>query len=110
VTHLNSPVISSLLGPNIYSAQRPVLSLCSSLNERAHVSHPYKQTESYSSVYLNLHAPSRKEGSHWTLSEVPENTVDRAHHRRYNRLQSSGTSNRGMLSALEFSVSVILTC
>ena len=53
---LQSPVTSSLLGPNILISNlfSNTLSLGFSLNVSNQVSHPYKIIENHSSVYLNL--------------------------------------------------------
>ena len=55
---LHSPVISSLLGPNILLSTlfSNTLSLRSSLSVRDNVSHPYKTNrQNYCSVYLNFY-------------------------------------------------------
>ena len=53
---LNSPVTSSLLGPNILLSTllSNTLNLRSSFNVSDQVSHPYKIRQNYGSVYLNL--------------------------------------------------------
>ena len=53
---LQSPVTSSPLGPNslLSNSFSNTLSLRFPLNVTNQVSHPYKTTENYSSVYLNL--------------------------------------------------------
>jgi hypothetical protein len=51
---LHSPVTSSLLGPNILLSTlfSNILSLCSSLNVRDQVSHPYKTTDRIMVLYI----------------------------------------------------------
>jgi hypothetical protein len=56
---LHSPVTSSLLGPNILlrTSFPNTFSLCSSLNVRDHVSHPYKQlAELWFCMFWPLHS------------------------------------------------------
>ena len=54
---LHSPVTLSLLGPNILlnTLFSNTLSLCSSLNDSALVSHPYKTTGKITVLYTNTH-------------------------------------------------------
>ena len=65
---LHSPIISSLLGPNILLSTliSNTLSLQSSLSVSDHVSHPYKTTrQNYSSVHLNFYILD----SHWQTKD-----------------------------------------
>ena len=72
---LHSPVISSLLGPNILlnTLFSNTLSLRSSLNVGDQVTHPYKQRQNYSSVYLNLCVAGQQTGRQNILHRLKDN-------------------------------------
>jgi hypothetical protein len=68
---LHSPVTSSLVGPNIFLSTlfSNNLSLCSSLNVRVQVSHPYKTTGRITVFYFltfNFIVSRREDRRPWT--------------------------------------------
>jgi hypothetical protein len=68
---IQSPVTSSLLGPNIYLSTlfSNTLSLCPSLKVRDHVSHPYRTTGKIIILYIIFKfLDSRREDSYNKIS------------------------------------------
>jgi hypothetical protein len=66
---LHSPISSSLFGPNILlrTLFSHTLSLCSSLNIRDQVSHPYKTTGRIMFFFFNLYTTRQQAGWQKTL-------------------------------------------
>jgi hypothetical protein len=72
---LQPPVISSLFGPNILLSTlfSNTLSLCSSLNVRHQVSHPYRtigKTIVYSNFYIFIQHMRRKKVLDWMVASI----------------------------------------
>jgi hypothetical protein len=74
---LHSPVTSSLFGPNILLSTlfSNTLSLCSSLNVRDQVSHPYRTTGKYIPIFKFLTAGEKTEDSEQNGSKHYQNSI-----------------------------------